>query len=189
MKFIVGLGNPGLKYLFTRHNIGFMAIDYLAKGSNFKEKWKSHFYKISLDSKHVILQKPMSFMNLSGGPVEQGLSFFKCSLEKDLLVIQDDIAMPFGAIRLQQNRSAGGHNGIKDITQKLGSQDYTRLKVGVGMPLNDSVHKYVLSEFSKKEQKEIPFLLNDIEQTVKSFIKYGLSKAANLHNRKELPKL
>ncbi len=186
MKFIAGLGNPGLKYLFTRHNIGFMAIDYLAQGLSFKKKWESHFYKTCLASKSVILQKPMSFMNLSGGPVKQGLLFFKCNFQKDLLIIQDDIAMPFGAIRLQQNRSAGGHNGIKDITQKLGSQDYTRLKVGVGMPLSDSVDKYVLSEFSKKEQKEIPLLLNDIKKTLESFIKYGLDKAANLHNRKGL---
>ncbi|MGH1469094.1 MAG: aminoacyl-tRNA hydrolase [Bdellovibrionales bacterium] len=189
MKFIVGLGNPGPKYLFTRHNIGFMAIDHLIQNTNsiVKEKWQSQFSKTSLASDSVILQKPMTFMNLSGSSVQPGLQFFKCDFKTDLIVIQDDIAMPFGAIRLQQNRSAGGHNGIKDITQRLGSQDYARLKVGVGMPSSGPVDRYVLSDFSKDEQKEIPFLLNDIEQAVESFIKYGVDKAANLHNRKGLP--
>lgn len=189
MKFIVGLGNPGPKYLFTRHNIGFMAIDHLvqASRSGLKEKWESHFCKTSLASEDIILQKPMTFMNLSGSSVQQGMKFFKCTPKADLLVIQDDIAMPFGALRLQQDRSAGGHNGIKDITQKLGSQDYARLKVGVGMPSSGPVDRHVLSDFSKEEQKEIPFLLNDIEQAVESFIKYGLDKAANKHNRKGLP--
>ncbi len=191
MKFIVGLGNPGPKYLFTRHNIGFMAIDHLTKSTNssLKEKWQSLFTKTKIASEDVILQKPMTFMNLSGAPVQQGLSFFKCSSIKDLLVIQDDIAMPFGALRFQQNRSAGGHNGIKDISQKLGDQDYARLKIGVGMPSSGPVDRHVLSDFSKEEQKEIPFLLNDIEQAVESFIKYGLDKAANEHNRKDLPQV
>ena len=165
MKFIVGLGNPGPKYQMTRHNIGFMAVDHLAGVLNtpFKEKWQSFFSKTQIESKDIVLQKPMTFMNLSGQSVQPGLKFFKCAPEKDLLVIQDDIAMPFGALRLQQNRSAGGHNGIKDITQRLGHQDYARLKVGVGMPSSGPVDRYVLSDFSKEEQKEIPFLLNDIE--------------------------
>lgn len=189
MKFIIGLGNPGPKYLFTRHNIGFMAIDHLVKRTNshLKEKWESQFTKTSIQSEDVILQKPMTFMNLSGSSVQPCLKFFKSEFKTDLLVIQDDIAMPFGALRLQQDRSAGGHNGIKNITQKLGSQDYARLKVGVGMPSSGPVDKHVLRDFSKEEQKEIPFLLNDIEHAVKSFIKYGLDKAANLHNRKDLP--
>lgn len=189
MKFIVGLGNPGPKYLFTRHNIGFMAIDHLINSTNsiVKEKWKSQFSKTSLAGSDVILQKPMTFMNLSGESVQPGLAFFKCDFKESLLVIQDDIAMPFGAIRLQQDRSAGGHNGIKDITERLGSQNYARLKVGVGMPSSGPVDRHVLSDFSKEEQKEIPFLLNDIEQAVESFIKYGLVKASNLHNRKGLP--
>ncbi len=190
MKFIVGLGNPGPKYLFTRHNIGFMAIDHLTHsfGLSFKEKWKSEYSKTKIEDKDVILQKPLTFMNLSGESVRPALQFFKSEFKTDLLVIQDDIAMPFGALRIQQDRSAGGHNGIKDITQKLGSQDYARLKVGVGMPTSGPVDRHVLSDFSKEEQKEIPFLLNDIEDAVKSFIKYGVDKAANLHNRKSLPK-
>jgi len=189
MKFIVGLGNPGPKYQLTRHNIGFMAIDHLSGvlNSPFKEKWQSEFCKTTMESEDIILQKPLTFMNLSGESVQPGMKFFKCTPEKDLLVIQDDIAMPFGAIRLQQNRSAGGHNGIKDITQKLGSQDYARLKIGVGMPSSGPVDRHVLSDFSKEELKEIPFLLNDIENAVADFIKLGLDKAANKHNRKALP--
>lgn len=168
-----------------------MAVDHLAHRLNisFKEKWQSAFSKTTLESEDIILQKPLTFMNLSGESVQPGLKFFKCSPQKDFLVIQDDIAMPFGAIRLQQNRSAGGHNGIKDITQRLGSQDYARLKIGVGMPSSGPVDRHVLSDFSKEEQKELPFLLNDIEDAIAGFVKLGLDKAANKYNRKALPNL
>lgn len=190
MKFIVGLGNPGPKYAFTRHNIGFMAIDFISQelNANFKEKWKSEFVKTSLKSEDVVLQKPLTFMNLSGSAVQQALQFFKGKAQSDLLVIQDDIAMPFGALRFQKNRSAGGHNGIKDISEKLGSQDYARLKVGVGMPTHMPVDRYVLSDFNKEEIGEMPFLLNDILLAVESYLKDGLDKAANKHNRKQLNK-
>ena len=186
MKFIVGLGNPGSKYHLTRHNIGFLAIDAICSqiGARLKNKWNSDFSKSKIKGEDVILQKPLTFMNLSGESVRPCLDFFKGKTD-DLLVLQDDISMPFGALRLQQNRSAGGHNGIKDITQKLGTQDYARLKIGVGGPEGkQEVINYVLSNFSKMEQEKLTDLLIDCQNAVESFIVEGLDKAANKHNRK-----
>jgi len=186
MKFIVGLGNPGSKYLLTRHNIGFMLVDMMADrlALPYKSKWESEYLKSKIKGEDVVLQKPLTFMNLSGQSVQPCMSFFK-GKPSDLIVIQDDISMPFGAIRLQQNRSAGGHNGIKDISQKLGTQDYARLKIGVGGANGtQDVADFVLSNFSKEEQKKLPDLLIDCEFAIVSFITDGLDKAANIHNRK-----
>ena len=190
MKFIIGLGNPGPKYLLTRHNIGFMVIDIMADRlpASFKSKWESDYLKSRIKDCDVILQKPLTYMNLSGQSVQPCLSFFKGTPE-DLLVVQDDISMPFGALKLQKNRSSGGHNGIKDISNRLGTQDYARLKVGVGEPngpngKEDTVD-YVLSDFSKEEQKKLPDILIECEFAIVSFIADGLEKAANRHNRKQ----
>ena len=188
MKFIVGLGNPGSKYLLTRHNIGFMVIDMMAErlANSYKSKWESDYIKSKIRGEDVILQKPLTYMNLSGQSVQPCLAFFKGNPKTDLLVIQDDVSMPFGALRLQQDRSAGGHNGIKDITNRLGSQDYARLKVGVGSPSGKQpMVDYVLSNFNKEEQNQLPDLLIDCEFAIVSFITDGLKKAANEHNRKQ----
>jgi PTH1 family peptidyl-tRNA hydrolase len=187
MKFIVGLGNPGPKYLLTRHNIGFMLIDMMADRIklSYKSKWDSEYIRTKIKDEDVVLQKPLTYMNLSGQSVQPCLSFFKGE-PSDLLVVQDDVSMPFGAIRLQKNRSAGGHNGIKDITNRLGTQDYARLKIGVGEPNGkQSMVDYVLSNFSKEEQQKLPDLLIDCEFAVVTFIEEGLDKAANKHNRKQ----
>lgn len=186
MKFIVGLGNPGPKYLLTRHNIGFLLIDMMIDrlSSPIKSKWDSDYVKSKIKGEDVILQKPLTFMNLSGQSVQPCMAFFKGKPE-DLIVVQDDISMPFGAIRIQKNRSAGGHNGIKDISQRLGTQDYARLKIGVGGANGkQDVADYVLSNFNKEEQKLLPDLLIDCEFAIVSFITDGVDKAANLHNRK-----
>jgi len=187
MKFIVGLGNPGFKYLLTRHNIGFMVIDMMAErlALPYKSKWDSDYLKSKIKNQDVVLQKPQTYMNLSGQSVQPCLSFFKGTLD-DLLVVQDDVSMPFGALRLQKNRSAGGHNGIKDISQRLGTQDYARLKIGVGEPNGkQAMVDYVLANFSKEEQNKLPDLLIDCEFAIVSFIADGLEKAANTHNRKQ----
>ena len=187
MKFIVGLGNPGSKYLLTRHNIGFMVIDTIAErlSTPYKNKWNSDYIKSKIKNHDIILQKPLTYMNLSGQSVQTCLSFFKGTPE-DLLVVQDDISMPFGALKLQKNRSSGGHNGIKDINNHLNTQNYARLKVGVGEPSEkQGVIDYVLSNFSKQEQQKLPDLLVDCEFAIVSFIEDGLDKAANKYNRKQ----
>lgn len=185
MYLIVGLGNPGPKYQFTRHNIGFLAVDFFAEREtlNLSSKWQSEFCKGKINSADFVIQKPLTYMNLSGQSVQGASSFFKIP-PANVLVIQDDVDMPFGAIRFQKNRSAGGHNGIKDIIEKLGTQDFLRLKVGVGRPTRGDVKDYVLENFSKAEQKQLPDLLIDLYNSLYSFVTKGFEKSASSHNRK-----
>ena len=206
MKVIVGLGNPGLKYQFTRHNLGFMLIDRLAKEGAFQKKHSSLILKI----KNILLVKPQTFMNLSGQAVQQVMSFYKIPLE-DLIVVHDDKDLDFGVLRFQKNRGHGGHNGIRGIHQALGSQNYCRLKMGV-LPKQDSIDSsknssifdsvtsfnqtpvdplkmkrpltadLVLSPFNKKEQAQIPQLLDKAASAIHSWIKDGYEKAGSQFN-------
>ena len=190
MKIIVGLGNPGAKYLFTRHNIGFMLIDAIVKENKFQNKYKSLIQKIKIAEEQVLFVKPQTFMNLSGQAVKEIMSFYKSSLE-NLLVIQDDKDQFFGKIKFQKSRGNGGHNGIKNIHQELSTQDYCRLKLGIAQENNkeeealpntppQETADYVLSPFHSKENLT-PFL----EQGVKAvycFIEKGFETAANQFN-------
>ena len=130
MKIIVGLGNPGAKYLLTRHNLGFMLIDALSGEGRFQNKYKSQIKKSEWEGKSVLLVKPQTFMNLSGMAVREIVSFYKVPLE-NLLVIHDDKDLPFGKMKFQKSRGDGGHNGVVSVHQELNSQDYCRLKMGV----------------------------------------------------------
>lgn len=147
MKIIVGLGNPGSKYLFTRHNLGFMLIDAIAKEELFQNKHKSHIQKRKVEGEWVLLAKPQTFMNLSGKAVKEILDFYKAPLE-NLLVIHDDKDQMFGKIKFQKSRGDGGHNGVKSIHQELQSQDYCRLKMGVAPVSINTKEKEVLEKAS-----------------------------------------
>ena len=129
MKIIVGLGNPGSKYLFTRHNLGFILIDALGGDRLFQNKYKSQIQKTEIENETVLLVKPQTFMNLSGQAVQQIIHFYKIPLE-NLLVIHDDKDLPFGTMKFQKSRGDGGHNGIKSIHKELGTKDYSRFKNG-----------------------------------------------------------
>ena len=144
MKIVAGLGNPGAKYLLTRHNLGFMLIDVIANGSPFQNKHRSHIYKREIEGEEVLLVKPQTFMNLSGQAVREIVNFYKVPLE-DLLVIQDDKDQLFGKMKFQKSRGHGGHKGIVNIHQELQSQDYCRLKMGVA-PLS----------LTDKRQQDLP---------------------------------
>lgn len=135
MKILCGLGNPGKKYLFTRHNLGFMLIDFIAgreaAGSgNWRKKHQCLIQEITIGRQRVLLLKPQTFMNLSGKAVREVINFYKTPLE-DLLIIQDDKDQPFGQLKFQRARGDGGHRGIQDIHRELGSKDYCRLKMGI----------------------------------------------------------
>ena len=186
MKLIVGLGNPGEKYLMTRHNIGFMVIDALAETDSFQNKFKTLIQKISIDKKTCLIAKPQTYMNLSGEAVRKIVDFYKIKQE-DLLVIQDDVDQKFLSLKFQKNRSHGGHNGIENIHNQLNTADYARLKLGVGRSLNSqkSTADHVLSSF---EKEEIPDLKSFIEKSVKSvlhFVNYGFDSSATQFNKKE----
>src|SRR3989304_2632589 len=154
MKIIVGLGNPGEKYLKTRHNLGFMVIDRLLQQTEMEyaqKKFQSLFCKKSVDQEEIVLLKPQTFMNLSGVAVKEAVDMYKCSLN-DLMVICDDLDMPLGKIRIRCSGGCGGHRGLESIADRLGSTDFSRLRIGIGRPAGGDPSGYVLSVFSKEEE-------------------------------------
>lgn len=167
---IAGLGNPGGKYTNTRHNIGFLTVDFLSdkwKSTVFESKFHSMCSRCTVDGKGIYLIKPQTFMNLSGRAVSQASRFYKIPLEK-IIIIHDDIDLPFGKIKLKHGGGAGGHNGLKSIDQYIGN-NYYRIRVGVGRPLEEEkidVSCFVLSDFSKSEQEEIPFILEKVRSQI-----------------------
>ena len=176
MKLIVGLGNPGEKYKFNRHNIGFLAIDYLIdkfRASKISSKFKGELYKAG----DYLFLKPTTFMNLSGESVKLVKDFYKID-NKDIIVIHDDIDLPLGALRFKRGGSSGGHNGLKSIDAHIGN-DYWRIRIGVGRPENkEEVVNYVLSNFSKDEYEcisrhfeTIAKAIDDIENAASKYSK------------------
>ena len=160
MKCIVGLGNPGTKYLFTRHNIGFMLVDVLADRGGFQKKHESLVRKIQVNNQPVLLVKPQTYMNLSGKAVRDILVFYKISF-KDLLVVQDDMDQGFLHLKFQKNRGHGGHNGIRSIHDELKTSDYARLKLGIGR-----AEEHLKSENFKALKASLEFLENTVTDTI-----------------------
>lgn len=187
MWLIVGLGNPGPQYSLTRHNVGFMAVDYLSQGlqaPNWQTEHKALTSRARLGEHTLLLTKPQTFMNLSGESVQSLLGFYKIPRE-NLLVLQDEVDIPFGKLRFHFNRGHGGHNGIRNITALLGSPEYTRLKIGVGRPAHPeiAVSDFVLQKFSNEEQSQLPDFLNRAGDAVESLVMNGLSKASSQFNQ------
>jgi PTH1 family peptidyl-tRNA hydrolase len=188
MKLIVGLGNPGEKYQNTRHNIGFLVIDRLAQhfqSSGWKLQLKGQLTQVSFKNEKIILLKPQTFMNLSGECVIPVMQFYKVS-QAELLVIQDDVDLQFGDLRFQKNRGHGGQNGIRNISEQLGNNDYSRLKFGVGRPSHPehNLADYVLSPFAKSEHPLLEQNLLKSIQGIETWILDGLAKASDITNRK-----
>lgn len=174
---IVGLGNPGKKYTNTRHNAGFLAIDRLANDLNATFKKSGALSRIAhafINGFPVILLKPQTFMNNSGLAVAQSLNYYKIDLS-NLLIVVDDINLPLGKIRLRAQGSAGGHNGLKSIIQHLKTQDFARLRLGIGRE-NERVDMvdFVLSTFSKSEMAIVEQMLDEAVQAIKSFVLDGI---------------
>lgn len=153
MKLIVGLGNPGKEYENTRHNVGFMVLDKLCNNSKWSTKFNGLYIQQVINEEKVILLKPQSYMNLSGGVVRKFVDYFDIDLA-DILVIQDDLDLELAKPRIKIDSSSGGHNGIKDIIANLNSKNFLRLKIGISNYLGNT-KDYVLSSFSKKEMEEL----------------------------------
>ena len=187
MKIIVGLGNPDPKHSLTRHNLGFVLIDAIVRGNNFEKKHKSLIRKIKIEETTVLLVKPQTFMNLSGQAIKEIVHFYKKPLE-DLLVVHDDKDQLFGRMKFQKDRGHGGHNGVKNIHQELGSSDYCRLKIGIAPPgpIQQSTSQFVLSPFQPDEEKQLPTVLQRGVEAVCSFVTHGLSFSASQFNSKKL---
>ena len=162
MNLIVGLGNPGNQYNFTRHNFGFLALDFYAKIHNLTWESKPKFNAIWLKDGDNIFIKPQTFYNDSGSAVQTFMNFYKITLDH-LLVLCDDFNIPFGTLRYRANGSAGGNNGLKSIAEHLGTTDFSRLRLGTG---NDDLRAkigdvdFVLSKFTPEEKSELPTILN-----------------------------
>ena len=155
MKIIAGLGNPGQKYDKTKHNTGFMTMDHYLdeKGLSIdKDKFEGLWTKQKINGEDVILLEPQTYMNESGRSVSQVANFFKVDPE-DILIIQDDMDMPIGKIRIRANGKSGGHNGIKSIIRDLGTEKFNRLKIGIRHPKNATVVSWVLTPFNDEQQK------------------------------------
>ena len=187
---MVGLGNPGLKYEFTRHNIGFRVVDSLARDieTEFK-KVKSYYSLISrgmLNNHKVMMVKPQTFMNLSGRAVSKVVSYYKIPLQ-DLLIVYDDLNLEFGQVRIRKKGSAGGHKGIESIMQYLHSEEIPRLRIGIGSPsvsFNFDCVSYVLSNFSDDEEDRIKETIKLSTKAIKTAIEEGFEKAMRKYNKK-----
>ena len=173
MKLIVGLGNPGLEYENTRHNIGYIFIDNFAKSYNIeinKKKFNGLYNELLLENEKIILLKPLSYMNLSGEVVEKFVHFFKISID-DVLVINDDLDLSIGKIRLRKNGSSGGHNGLKNIALHLNSDNFKRLKIGISNNKNIDTKDYVLGKFNKEELEIINAKKEIVNNLLDEYIK------------------
>ena len=163
MKLIAGLGNPGKKYDRTKHNTGFMTLDHYLEKNNFsldKDKFEGLWTKQKINGEDVILLEPQTYMNDSGRSIAQVANFFKID-PADVLVIQDDMDMPIGKIRIRTNGKSGGHNGIKSIIRDLGTEKFNRLKIGISHPQKMTVVSWVLTPFNEEQQK----LMDDAFET------------------------
>ena len=189
MWLIVGLGNPGSKYQYTRHNIGFMAVERFAQSLRTpainKSEHKSFTSKFKFDDQNVVLALPQTFMNLSGDAVQSLVQFYKVSLDQ-LIVVHDDIDLPFGEIKMQRSRGHGGQNGIRDIHKKVGSNDYLRLRMGVGRPQNPKVDvsSHVLQRFSEMEMADLADVLDRAGDALEKLLAEGYQKASTFTNSK-----
>ncbi len=187
MKYlIVGLGNIGAEYAETRHNIGFKVLDALAGASNtaFTTARYGDVAEMRFKGRTLILLKPSTYMNLSGKAVRYWLEAEKIPME-NLLVISDDIALPFGSLRMRQKGSAGGHNGLKNITELLGTEEFARIRFGVGGDFARG-HQvdYVLGEWTAEEREALPERLKIFGDAVKSFATVGCAMTMNTYNKK-----
>ena len=187
MKYLIaGLGNIGSEYNNTRHNVGFDVADALVSDLNgtFKVERLASVSNVKYKARTLVVIKPTTYMNLSGKAVKYWLAKEKIPIE-NLLVILDDIALPFGVLRLRPKGSDAGHNGLSDIIESLGTNRFARLRFGVGNDFQRGYQiDYVLGKWSKEQEKELPFKINTAVDVVKSFTTIGLARTMNAYNNK-----
>jgi len=192
MKLVVGLGNPGRTYAHNRHNIGFRCLNYLAKVHSIPIKQRQYQARIGsgkITDIDVVLAKPQTFVNNSGKAVSSLIRRYKVLLP-DLIVIYDDLDLPLGKIRLRQGGSSGGHKGVESIISALGSQDFSRIRVGIGRPaesegkntVEEAIINYVLSDFTPQEEELIKSTLTKVADAVYCLLTEGIEPAMNRFN-------
>jgi PTH1 family peptidyl-tRNA hydrolase len=189
VKLIVGLGNPGIEYQFTPHNIGFLVVDRMAseRGVEIRNRQcRALTGRIQVGDEPVLLAKPETFMNLSGLSVRELVAEYELKPETDLVVVQDELDFALGTLRIQTRRSSAGHNGIESIIDSLGTQDFLRIRIGVApeRKVQDG-QSYLLSPFRKAELKIVDGMLDTAADAVKAILTEGAAAAMNRFNRKE----
>ena len=189
MLLFVGLGNPGKEYDGTRHNIGFEAADALARASSasdFKEKFSGVWTKGRLGGEDIVILKPMTFMNLSGQSVQPAAAFFKVT-PGEIVVLHDELDLPFGDVRLKKGGGHAGHNGLRSMIERLGTPDFARVRLGIGRPpagFRGEVADYVLSRFDGIERVTVGDVITRATAMVEDVAKSGLAAAMNKHHTK-----
>lgn len=183
MKLVIGLGNFEQKYLFSRHNAGFMVVDFFVNLNNqqFKteKKLKSDIAKFKFNNEDIVVIKPLTYMNLSGEAVSAVMNFYKIDV-KDVLVIYDDISIDLGRVRFRNSGSDGGHNGIKSVSAHLATNNFDRLKIGIGPQPNIPSEAFVLQNFTKDELEKLKEILK--RPMIEDYLKEGIEKAQNTYN-------
>jgi peptidyl-tRNA hydrolase, PTH1 family len=187
MWLVVGLGNPGKKYERTRHNVGFMTLDAMAANHRvdaFKGKFSGLFARAEIAGEEIALLKPETFMNLSGDSVQPAAAFLKIPVE-GIIVVHDELDVPFGAVRIKKGGGHAGHNGLRSLIERLGTPEFVRVRLGVGRPPPDfkgDVADYVLSGFQGVEAEGLPALIAQGEKAVLGILKLGAQEAMNRFN-------
>lgn len=187
MKVVIGLGNPGRKYRLTRHNIGFIFLEYIQKKLNVSfvpGKGDYCYCEVDIKDQPVLLIQPLTYMNLSGTALSQAIEHFEFKIN-DLLIVYDDFHLPFGELRFRKKGSSGGHNGISSIIYHLQTEAFARLKIGIGNEFEDSV-EFVLSKFTKSERKRVESITAIAYDAVNVWLTDGLETAMNKFNRNVL---
>lgn len=182
---IIGLGNPGKEYYQSRHNIGFMAVDRVNErfGGNFKKSKGLYLVsKIAISNLPVLVAKPLTYMNLSGQAARHLADYFKISDYSRVLIVLDDFNLPFGAFRLRPSGTAGGQKGLLSILRTFNTDAIPRLRIGIGASFEDA-SSYVLSPFSRNEQKKLPEILDWAADAIESFVVQGIDKTMSFYNR------
>ena len=188
VRLIVGLGHPGPKYLWTRHNAGFIVLDRFAALAGIPVVRKSFgglYGEGEFRGNRLLLLKPQSYMNLSGRSVAEALRFHKLE-PADIIAIHDDLDIPFGQIKCKADGGHGGHNGLRSLHQELGGGGYSRLRVGIGRPVHDNMADYVLTNFAKEELSTLPQIVDGVVDALEMIIIEGLPKTMSLYNNKVL---
>ena len=186
MKLVVGLGNPGKEYENTRHNVGFNIVDLYLKKKGLtldKEKFNGKYTKTNINNEEVIILEPQTYMNLSGESIKSIMNFYKIDT-KDILIIQDDLDMDLGKIKLKENSSSGGHNGIKNIEDMLGTNDIKRLKVGISKNKLIDTKDYVLGKFSKEEKEVLEKTYNICLNIIDDFFVMNFDLLMGKYNKR-----
>jgi PTH1 family peptidyl-tRNA hydrolase len=189
VKLIVGLGNPGIEYQFTPHNLGFLLVDCLAQEADVKvsnRRCRSLTAKATIAGEQVILAKPETYMNLSGLAVRELAEAYELTSGEELIVAHDELAFPFGTVRIRERGSAGGHNGVESVIGALGTEKFVRVRMGIAPDheVRDAAH-YVTAPFRKAQLKAVDEMLERAADAVKVILTEGISKAMNRFNQRQ----